>query len=264
MSLTKDDLVAVDLEGNVIEGDLKPSIEVYAHLAIYKVRPDVNAVIHAHAPYVMGATISGFLENTHGEAAAILGDVKIVPYAHPGTRELAKLMEEAFKGEGMKVPRVAITLNHGAFSAGACIHEARAFMEILDEWARFNVASKALGGIKHKLTLLDLRKPGAGYIRAVKFGGRKGPLECVKGVVEPETGIPAVSLGLVRVEGRTLYYRPISPYAPQMLVIAMGLQLLTEGMKCGMHVRIENYYLEEELNKRFEAIERELSRVLGP
>ncbi len=174
MSLTKDDLVAVDLEGNVIEGDLKPSIEVYAHLAIYKVRPDVNAVIHAHAPYVMGATISGFLENTHGEAAAILGDVKIVPYAHPGTRELAKLMEEAFKGEGMKVPRVAITLNHGAFSAGACIHEARAFMEILDEWARFNVASKALGGIKHKLTLLDLRKPGAGYIRAVKFGGRKG------------------------------------------------------------------------------------------
>jgi len=83
-------------------------------------------------------------------------------------------------------------------------------------------------------------------------------------VVEPETGIPAVSLGLVRVEGRTLYYRPVSPYAPQMLVIAMGLQLLMEGMKCGMHVRIENYYLEEELNKRFEAIERELSRVLGP
>jgi L-ribulose-5-phosphate 4-epimerase len=174
MSLTKDDLVAVDLEGNVVEGDLKPSIEIYAHLAIYKVRPDVNAVIHAHVPYVMGATISGFLENTHGEAAAILGDVKVVPYAHPGTRELAKLMEDAFKGEGMKVTRVVITLNHGAFSAGACIHEARAFMEILDEWARFNVASKALGGIKHKLTLLDLRKPGAGYIRAVKFGGRKG------------------------------------------------------------------------------------------
>ncbi|AOL15427.1 aldolase [Sulfolobus sp. A20] len=176
MSLAANDLIAVDLEGNVIEGDLKPSIETYAHLAIYKNRPDVNAVIHAHAPYVMGATLSGFLEITHGEAAAILGDVKIVPYSHPGTKELAKLIGEAFRGEGMKVPRVVITLNHGAFSAGACIHEARAFMEILDEWARFNVASKALGGIKYKLTLIDLRKPGAGYIRAVKFGGRQGKL----------------------------------------------------------------------------------------
>ncbi len=176
MSLAPNDLIAVDLEGNVIEGDLKPSIETYAHLAIYKNRPDVNAVIHAHAPYIMGAALSGFLEITHGEAAAILGDVKIVPYSHPGTKELAKLIGEAFRGEGMKVPRVVITLNHGAFSAGACIHEARAFMEILDEWARFNVVSKALGGIKYKLTLVDLRKPGAGYIRAVKFGGRQGKL----------------------------------------------------------------------------------------
>jgi len=172
MSLSAEDLVAVDLDGNVIEGDLKPTIETYVHLEVYKRRPDVNAVIHAHVPYVMGATISGYLEITHGEAAAILGDVKIIPYYHPGTKELVKAVGEAFQGVGMKVPRVVITLNHGAFSAGACIHEARAFMEILDEWARFNVTAKALGGIKYKLTQLDLRKPGAGYIRAVKFGGR--------------------------------------------------------------------------------------------
>jgi ribulose-5-phosphate 4-epimerase/fuculose-1-phosphate aldolase len=83
------------------------------------------------------------------------------------------MVGEAFQGTGMKVPRVVITLNHGAFSAGACIHEARAFMEILDEWARFNVVAKVLGGVKYKLTLEDLRKPGARYIRAVKFGGRQ-------------------------------------------------------------------------------------------
>lgn len=176
MSLNAKDLIAVDLDGNILEGDLKPSIETYAHLAVYKARPDVNAVIHAHVPYVMGATISGYLELTHGEAAAILGEVKIIPYAHPGTMELAKMIGDAFKGEGMKVPRVVITLNHGAFSAGACIHEARAFMEILDEWARFNVASIAFGKIKYKLKLDDLRKPGAKYIRAVKFGGRQAKL----------------------------------------------------------------------------------------
>jgi len=174
VSLEPEDLIAIDMEGNVIEGDLKPSIETFMHLEVYKNRPDVNAVIHAHSPYTMGMAISGFLEITHGEAAAILGDIKIIPYSHPGTIELAKNVGYAVKGEGGKVPRIIILMNHGILSVGACIHEARAFAEIMEEWSRFNVAAKVLGGIKYKLDQKDLRKPGARYIRAVKFGGRSG------------------------------------------------------------------------------------------
>ncbi|NON62678.1 class II aldolase/adducin family protein [Acidianus sp. RZ1] len=174
VDLTADDLIKVDLEGNILKGDLKPSIEIYMHLAVYKVRPDVNAVIHAHSPYTLGATIAGRLEVTHGEAAAILGDVKVIPYSHPGTVELAKNVAEAIRGEGAKVPRIVILLNHGVLSVGACIHEARAYVEIMEEWARFNVAASALGGIRHTLDQRDLRKPGARYIRSVKFGGREG------------------------------------------------------------------------------------------
>ncbi|ARM77062.1 class II aldolase/adducin family protein [Acidianus manzaensis] len=173
VSLEPEDLIAVDLEGNVIEGDLKPSIETKMHLEVYKVRPDVNAVIHAHSPYTMGLAISGFFDITHGEAAAILGEIKIVKYSHPGTIELAKNVGEALKGEGAKVPRIAILMNHGIISVGACIHEARAFAEIMEEWARFNVAAKAIGNIKYKLNKDELKKPGARYIRAVKFGGRQ-------------------------------------------------------------------------------------------
>lgn len=174
VSLEPQDLIAVDLDGNVIEGDLRPSIETRMHLEIYKNRPDVNAVIHAHSPYTMGAAISGYLDITHGEAAAILGEIKIIPYSHPGTIELAKSVGEALRGEGAKVPRIVILMNHGIVSVGACIHEARAFAEIMEEWARFNIAARALGGIKYSLKPQDLRKPGARYIRAVKFGGRAG------------------------------------------------------------------------------------------
>jgi len=170
------DLVQIDMEGNLIQGDLKPSIEVSMHLEVYRRRPDVNAVIHAHSPYTMGVAISGYLEVTHGEAAAILGEVKVVPYSHPGTLELARNVGEAVRGEGAKVPRVVILMNHGVLSVGACLHEARAFAEIMEEWARFNVAARALGGLKHVLTPQDMRKPGARYIRAVKFGGRPGTL----------------------------------------------------------------------------------------
>ncbi|ABP95101.1 MULTISPECIES: class II aldolase/adducin family protein [Metallosphaera] len=172
--LEPEDLVQIDLDGNVIKGDLRPSIEVNMHLQVYKNRPDVNAVIHAHPPYTMGAALSGYLEITHGEAAAILGDIKIIPYSHPGTVELARNVGEAVRGEGAKVPRIVILMNHGIISVGACVHEARAFAEIMEEWSRFNVASLALGGIKYKLSQTDLRKPGARYIRAVKFGGRPG------------------------------------------------------------------------------------------
>lgn len=173
MSITPKDLVLVDINGNILEGDLKPSIELRFHLEIYRNRPDVNAVVHTHSPYTLGMAISGAMDITHGEAAAILmPGVKIVPFALPGTVELAKYVGEAVKGHGMVVTRVVILMNHGIIAVGSCIHEARAFAEMMEEWARFNMAARAFGGIKYRITLEDLKKPGARYVRGIKFGGR--------------------------------------------------------------------------------------------
>lgn len=205
-----EDLVKIDLEGNVLEGNLRPSIEVPFHTEIYKRRPDVNAVVHTHSPYTQGVTISGLLERpsdevksqevhvfdrdpkiplAHGEGALVLGDIPIlrlpeeigevplVPYLNPGAKELAKLVGEASVGKPLRPIRVIALINHGVIGLGACVHEARAFVEIMEEWARFLTVSKIFGGPKHLVTTSDLQGLGARYARAIKFGGRQATLE---------------------------------------------------------------------------------------
>lgn len=58
-SLTEDDLAVIDLEGNWVEGKLKPPGERFIHTEIYKIRPDVNSVVHAHAPFAVAFSIAG-------------------------------------------------------------------------------------------------------------------------------------------------------------------------------------------------------------
>ncbi|WP_231961188.1 hypothetical protein [Saccharolobus sp. A20] len=84
-------------------------------------------------------------------------------------------------------------------------------------------------------------------------------LKNLENVIELETGIPALNLGLIRVENDTIYYRPVSAYTPQILVIALGLQILKEVFKCGYQVKLENYYLRDEINVRLEMIMNGLS-----
>jgi len=85
-----DDLVKVDLDGNVIEGVLRPSTETPFHAAIYRVRPDVNAVIHAHNPVTLGLALAGVnLKPISVEAVMTLRRVEVVPFAFPGTDQLA-------------------------------------------------------------------------------------------------------------------------------------------------------------------------------
>ena len=50
-TMSPEDIVVVDLEGNVVEGDLKPSVDCPTHLYVYRHRPDVNGIVHTHSPY---------------------------------------------------------------------------------------------------------------------------------------------------------------------------------------------------------------------
>lgn len=201
-----EDLVKTDLEGNVLEGSLRPSIEVPFHTEIYRRRPDVNAIVHAHSPYTQGVVLSGLLEPSkreegdvllhvfdrdpkiplaHAEAALILGDIPIlplpenlgavplVPYRNPGGKELAKLVGDASVGKALRPIRIMVLVNHGVIGMGGCVHEARAFVEIMEEWARFVTVSRIFGGPKFLVRPLDLQGLGARYARAIKFGGRQ-------------------------------------------------------------------------------------------
>jgi len=88
-------------------------------------------------------------------------------------------------------------------------------------------------------------------------------LEDLKNVIEPETGMSILSLGLVRVSKNEnemiITYIPISAYTSPILVISVGIQILKECSRA--KVMVDNYYLKDEINRRFEEIRNELSRI---
>ncbi|RLE86981.1 MAG: class II aldolase/adducin family protein [Thermoprotei archaeon] len=140
--LTAEDLVKLDLEGNILEGFLRPSIEWPFHAAIYKVRPDVNAVVHAHNPFTLGLTLAGVgLKPITVEAVMVLRKVEVVPFAFPGTEELANLVKE----KAMAGARAIVLQNHGIVAMGANLYEAEAIAETLEEVAIAQFVAMALG-----------------------------------------------------------------------------------------------------------------------
>ncbi|MCS7112460.1 MAG: class II aldolase/adducin family protein [Nitrososphaerota archaeon] len=141
--LKPDDLVKISLDGDVIEGFMRPSIEWPMHTVIYRVRPDVNAVIHAHNPITTGLALAGIeLKPITVEAVVTLRSVPVIPFAYPGTDELAKLVAERVMGV-----RALILQNHGVVALGYNLVEAEAIVETLEEVATTQlVAMLASGG----------------------------------------------------------------------------------------------------------------------
>jgi L-fuculose-phosphate aldolase len=163
-------------------------LELKLHSKLYKCRPDVNAICHTKSPYTLASFLDGKLENVHGEAALILGDIPIIKFErdsyelHNSMKNYDGILDLIVKssiGEPLRPIRVLILLKHGVIGLGGCLHEARAFIEILEEWSRFNIYSKLfLGGdcvnrSIHILSLEQLRSLGARYARSIKFGGRQ-------------------------------------------------------------------------------------------
>ncbi|MEM0006069.1 MAG: class II aldolase/adducin family protein [Ignisphaera sp.] len=140
--LVPDDLIKLDLDGNIVDGFGRPSIEWPIHAAIYRVRQDVNAVVHAHNPVTLGLALAGIgLKPITVEAVMVLRRIEIVPFAFPGTDQLAKLVaEKAALGS-----RALILQNHGIIAMGANLYEAEAVAETLEEVAMAQFVSMALG-----------------------------------------------------------------------------------------------------------------------
>ncbi|KYH40917.1 MAG: class II aldolase/adducin family protein [Candidatus Bathyarchaeota archaeon B26-2] len=129
--LTVDDLVKVDLDGNVVEGFLKPSVETPLHRAVYRKRLDVNAVVHAHNPVATGLALAGIsIEPITVEAVVTLRRVPIVPFVYPGTEDLAEAVAEHIAGV-----RALILQNHGVLGVGFNLVEAETVVETLEEVA---------------------------------------------------------------------------------------------------------------------------------
>lgn len=134
-------LLVMDISGKIIKGEGKPSSETPLHLEIYKARPDVNAIIHAHPIVATAVTVAGltFPSTIVTEGAIVLGkSVPTVPYAAPGSTELGKACAEYAK----KV-NVFLMERHGATALGKDLKEALYRMETLEAVAKVYRASLA-------------------------------------------------------------------------------------------------------------------------
>jgi len=138
------DLVKLDLDGRVVAGSGKPSVETRMHAAVYRVRPDVNAVVHAHNPLTVALVSAGvdLDPSVSAEALTYIGSrIEVAPYAPPGSEELAELVAER-AARGVK----AIVLqSHGVVALGSNLYEAEAVAEALEEVAVIHFVALALG-----------------------------------------------------------------------------------------------------------------------
>lgn len=135
------------MEGENLTAGLKPSIESFMHLSIYKKKKDIKAIVHAHPVFAtsftaMKASISTCLT---AEARAICGEPVFVPYALMGTPELAELA-----GRSIENGNILLLENHGILAAGRNLIEAFDRIEVLENAAKMTLIV-AFAGNKSEL-----------------------------------------------------------------------------------------------------------------
>lgn len=143
-SLRPEDLVVVDLEGEVVEGSDPPSTDTPMHREVYRRLPDTRAVIHAHPPFCTALTVAGrsFPVELLPEALLTLGEVPTARPALPGSDD-AEAVAELIEGHD------ALLLgHHGALTWGAGLEEALIRMERLEHVARVYWLASVLGGVE--------------------------------------------------------------------------------------------------------------------
>ncbi|RKX28994.1 MAG: class II aldolase/adducin family protein [Candidatus Zixiibacteriota bacterium] len=144
--LCSEELVLIDLEGNQISGNRKPSSEMPMHLFVYNNRPHINAVCHAHPPYATASSIVGkkLPEDILPEVILSIGDIPLTDYAPPGTDAVPKSLKEHINDHCAFILR-----NHGVLTIGLNMEEAFNRMETVEHFAKIFYISQGAGKINH-------------------------------------------------------------------------------------------------------------------
>lgn len=151
-----DDILIVDIEGNIIEGKHKPSSETGMHLAFYRKRPDAHAVVHTHSLYATALSCMGWtLKPVHYMVAMAGFEVPCAEYAVYGSMELAN---NAVKAMGDR--NAVLLANHGLIVLGSDVQSAFSTAEHLEYVAKLYCVCKGLGepNILTEAQMLDVMK----------------------------------------------------------------------------------------------------------
>ena len=157
--LNPNQIVYCDYNGSSLEKGKKPSSEKFLHIEIYKQRPDINYVIHVHAPYLSSFASAGkdLLAPIMAENVFYFGGIPLAEYALPSTKELVDNTIKFFD----KYDAVLMA-NHGFIVGAKTIEDAYLKLELAESYAQVVLNTEILGGAVHlsseeEQKILDLR-----------------------------------------------------------------------------------------------------------
>ena len=144
-TMTPEDIVVVDYDVDVIEGDTVPSSESLTHVAVYKARSDISAVIHTHSIYASVLAVAGVpLPPILDELVAYLGGpVEVAEYGFPSTEDLG---EKAIQAMGER--NAVFIRNHGVLAAGRDMPDALRACELVERASQIYIQARALGSVR--------------------------------------------------------------------------------------------------------------------
>jgi L-fuculose-phosphate aldolase len=155
-----EDMCKVDYEGKQLAGTRKRSSEILLHLAVYKNRPDVQAVVHCHPPHATAFAVAGvpIPQCVLPEVEVFLGNVPTAVYETPGTQKFADTIVPH-----LKASNTIILSNHGTVTFGPDLEKAYWNSEIIDAYCKILILARQLGNVNYftpgqTRELLDLKQ----------------------------------------------------------------------------------------------------------
>lgn len=142
-ALTPADICLIDLAGDKVEGERRPSSETPLHRAAYLQRPDINGVVHTHSIYASAfACLGRPMPVISTELAALVGGtIDCAPYAKSGSQEFADVAVQTLGREAL----ACLFQNHGVLAVGTSLSEAYAIAVGLEEAAQIFYLARSMG-----------------------------------------------------------------------------------------------------------------------
>ena len=143
--LEEDDLSVVDFSGNLILGNKKASSETPLHLEFYRMREDINYIIHVHSPYLSSFASCGIAldEPIMAENVFYFGQIPLAQYGLPSSKELVEKTAKYFDDYN-----AVLMGNHGVIVGDTTIRDAYLKLELAEAYAQVVINTKILGGAK--------------------------------------------------------------------------------------------------------------------
>lgn len=141
--LDEDELVLINFEGKLVDGNKKPSSEKMLHVEFYKQRPDVNYIIHVHSPFLSSFACCHLPldEPIMAENVFYFGQIPLAEYGLPGSMDLVEKTAKYFKDFD-----AVLMANHGFIVGDKTIKDAFLKLELAESYAQVVLNTKLLGG----------------------------------------------------------------------------------------------------------------------